>query len=206
MPRAAYSEDDRERIRKTLITAALKLMAKQGVRHTTVEQIYQAAGISRTFFYSFFPTKEDLVLETLYYQQPRILSHARKLMDDPELTWRQAAERFLYDCCYGEKSGIAVLTLEDQQAIFRRLSEESMRTFRERQRRLFGRLLQCFGIQADEENVSLFVNISLTAMIVRRAIPETLPLFIPEAAEKTVAFQINAILDELEKMRALRPR
>ena len=38
-------------------------------------------------------------------------------------------------------------------------------------------------------------------MIVRRAIPNTLPLFVPEAADETVEFQINAIVDCLEAMR-----
>ena len=72
MPKVAYSEKDRERIRTELIAVGLELMAKQGVQHTTVEQIYKKVGISRTFFYSFFSTKEDLVVEALYWQQPKI--------------------------------------------------------------------------------------------------------------------------------------
>ena len=59
MPRVAYSEKDKERIRTALITVGLELMAKQGIQHTTVEQVYKKVGISRTFFYSFFSTKED---------------------------------------------------------------------------------------------------------------------------------------------------
>ena len=38
-------------------------------------------------------------------------------------------------------------------------------------------------------------------MIVRRAIPETMPLFVPEAADETVAFQIKAIVDFLEPLK-----
>lgn len=104
MPRVAYSEKDKERIRTALITVGLELMAKQGIQHTTVEQVYKKVGISRTFFYSFFSTKEDLVLETLYWQQPRIVEYVQKLMADPALTWRDTVKKFLYDCCYGEKS------------------------------------------------------------------------------------------------------
>lgn len=202
MPRVAYSEADRERIRQELVTTALELMAKQGIQHTTVEQIYQAVGISRTFFYSFFPAKEDLIVETLYLQQPRILAYVRQLAEDPSLSWREAVTRFLYDCCYGERSGIAVLTVEEQQMLFRRLSPESYRTFREKQGRLFGEILKEFGIRPDRERISLFTNISLTAMIVRRAIPATMPLFVPEAADATVDFQIRAIVDCLERLRA----
>ena len=74
MPKVAYSQEDRVRIRQELAAAALELIAKNGIQRTTVEQIYKKAGISRTFFYSFFPTKEDLIVEALYLQQPRILA------------------------------------------------------------------------------------------------------------------------------------
>ena len=201
MPKVGYSEEERERIRAALVTTALDHMARQGIQHTTVEQIYTAGGISRTFFYTFFPTKEDLIVETLYLQQPKILAYARSLMDDPALTWREGVERFLYACCYGERNGIAVLTVEDQQRLFRRLSPESYRLFRERQLRLFGDLLEIFGVRADTASVRLFTNVSLLAMVTRRAIPATLPLFVPEAADETVAFQIHAIADALASMR-----
>ena len=206
MPRVAYSEEDRIHIREALMTTALELMARQGVQHTTVEQIYRAVGISRTFFYTFFSSKEDLIVETLYLQQPKILAYAQELMDNPALSWREGVRQFFYSCCYGEQSGIAVLTIEEQQLIFRRLSPESYHTFRERQARLFGRLLECFGIQASPERISLLTNISLTAIIVRRAIPETLPLFVPEAADETIAFQIEAILNCLEALKETYPR
>ncbi len=205
MPKVAYSEEDRVRIREALISSALDLMAKQGIQHTTVEQVYKAVGISRTFFYSFFPTKEDLIVETLYLQQPKILAYAQSLMADPSLSWREGVRKFLYSCCYGEQHGIAVLTIEEQQQLFRRLSPDSRKLFREKQLLLFGRLLECFGIRADRDRVALFTNLSLTIMVIRRAIPHTLPLFVPEAADETVAFQIDAILNRLETQREPAP-
>ena len=201
MPKVAYSEEDREKIRERLILAALERMSSQGIQHTTVEQIYQEVGISRSFFYSFFPTKEDLVVETLYFQQPRVLALARRRMYDPALGWRQGVTQFLNACCYGEKSGIAVLSIEDQQRIFRRLSPESARAFRERQIRLFGSLLECFGVNPNQRRVALFTNLCLTVLIIRRAIPETLPFFVPEAADESVACQIRGIVDLLEGFR-----
>ena len=201
MPRIAYSDEDRKRIRAELVRVGLELMTKQGIQHTTVEQIYKKVGISRTFFYSFFPTKEDLIVETLYLQQPKIIEFAGRLMSDADLSWREAVKRFLYACCYGEKNGIAVLTVEEQQLIFRRLSKESYAVFREKQMRLFGEILRCFGIKAEREDIELFTNISLTVMVIRRAFPDTLPLVVTEAMDDTVNFQINAIVDALEKMR-----
>lgn len=201
MPRVAYSEEDRAHIRQDLIAAGLELMAKNGIQRTTVEQIYKKVGISRTFFYSFFPTKEDLIVETLYLQQPKIIAYVKSLMDDSTLSWQEAVRKFLYTCCYGEENGIAVLTIEEQQLIFRHLSPESYRVFREKQLRLFGQILEAFGIKADKSRIDLFTNLSLMVMVVRRAIPDTLPLFVPEAADETVAFQINVIVDALERLK-----
>ena len=122
-------------------------------------------------------------------------------MEDPALSWRDAVRQFLRACCYGEENGIAVLTIEEQQLLFRRLSRESYQTFREKQRRLFGQILEQFGIQASAERIALFTNLSLTVMVIRRAIPGTLPLFVPEAVDETVNFQINAIVDALEQLK-----
>lgn len=202
MPKVAYSEEDREQIRQALITVSYELMTKQGIQHTTVEQIYKKVGISRTFFYSFFPTKEDLIVEMLYFQQPKIIAYVRELMADPALSWREGVLKFLRACCYGEKSGIAVLTIEEQQLIFSRLSKESYQEFRRKQKHLFGAILETMGIEADTGRINLFTNLSLTAIMVRRAVPGTLPLFVPEAVEETVDFQLNAIADALEKLKA----
>lgn len=202
MPKVAYSEEDRARIRMQLLTVGLDLMAKQGIQHTTVEQVYKKVGISRTFFYSFFPTKEDLIVETLYLQQPKIIQYVQRLMTDSALSWRDAVKQFLHACCYGEKNGIAVMTVEEQQLLFRRLSSESYQMFRQKQLHLFGEILENFGIRADAARINLFTNLSLTIMVIRRAIPDTLPLFVPEAVDETVDFQLDAIVDALEKWKA----
>ena len=102
MPKVAYSEEERADIRKNLIAAGLDLMAKQGIQHTTIQQIYERVGISRTFFYTFFSTKEEFVVEMLYVQQPKIIAYTETLMRDPNLSWRDAVKKFLHSCCYGE--------------------------------------------------------------------------------------------------------
>ena len=201
MPKVGYSEEEREQIRKDLLTTALELMAKQGIQHTTVEQIYKKVGISRTFFYTFFPTKEDLVVETLYLQQPKVLDFARKLVSDPTLSWREAVTQFLHTCCYGERNGIAIMTTEEQQMTFRRLSPESYDTFRRKQVALFGGILEIFGVKANADRIALFTNLSLAVMILRRASPGTLPMLVPEAVDETVRFQIRSIVDCLEEMK-----
>ena len=73
MPKVAYSEEERQQIRDDLIRTALELMAKQGIQHTTVEQIYKKVGISRTFFYSFFLPKRIWSLKPFIISSPKSL-------------------------------------------------------------------------------------------------------------------------------------
>ena len=201
MPKVSYSEEEREKIRDALVDAGLDLMTKQGIQHTTVEQIYKKVGISRTFFYTFFPTKEDLIVEARYLQQPEIIEYAQKLMDDPSRSWREGVKQFLHSCCYGEKYGIAVLSIEEQQLIFKRLSERAYHTFRQRQFLLFNGVLNTFGICVNAAQTQLMVNLFLSVVVICKALPGTLPLLVPEAADETVDFQIESIVDYLEKQK-----
>ena len=57
MPKVAYSEEEREQIRESLIVTGLELMAKQGIQHTTVEQIIERWESPVHFFIPFFPQR-----------------------------------------------------------------------------------------------------------------------------------------------------
>ena len=115
MPRKTYSVQERERIKEKLLTTVIQLIVERGLIHSSVDLLCKKVGISKTFFYTLFSSKEELVLQALRHQQPRLLSRAQALMDDPALTWRQGAEQFLRDCCYGTRSSIAVLSIEEEQ-------------------------------------------------------------------------------------------
>lgn len=47
----------------------------------------------------------------------------------------------------------------------------------------------------------MFTNLSLTVMVSAGLCLKNLPFLVPEAADATVEFQINAIVDLLEKMK-----
>ena len=153
------------------------------------------------------------ILERKTYKHDKMDIELRKTVDSGEekallLSEKNkalAVKQFLNSCCYGEKNGIAILTIEEQKLIFRRLSDENYEIFRRKQSLLFGKILECFGIKADKNRIALFTNLSLTAMIVCRAIPDTLPLFVPEVARETVDFQIEAIIDRLEQLKEDNP-
>ena len=201
MPRKAYSDREREQIREKLLASAIRLIVERGLVHSSVDRLCKEVEISKTFFYSLFSSKEELVLQALRYQQPFLLRRAQALMDDPALTWRQGAEQFLRDCCYGTRSSIAVLSIEEEQEAYRCLTPENFPVFRRDQLVFFGQVLAILGIPAGAVEPRLFGNLALAMMMVYKAIPDTMPFLFPEVAEDMVEFQIKALVNELERAR-----
>lgn len=87
MARKSYSDKEREQVKESLMITVLQCIVKQGLVHSSIDTLCKKVGISKTFFYSFFPSKEELVLQALRYQQPKLLRYAQELMNDPKLSW-----------------------------------------------------------------------------------------------------------------------
>lgn len=64
--------------RNTVVAAALDLFAKQGFESTSVEQIAQAAGVSRSTFFRQFGGKDDVV----FTDHDELLSRLRQYLSD----------------------------------------------------------------------------------------------------------------------------
>ena len=203
MPRKAYSPQEREQVREALMVTVIQCIVERGLIHSSIETLCGKVGISKTFFYSFFPSKEELVLHALRYQQPKLLNYARQLMEDSALSWRAGVETFLKNCCYGAKSGVAVLSIEEEQQVRHCLSEENFQAFRRDQVIFYGKLLSIFGLPVDSIDPRLFGNLALAMMMVYKAIPDTMPFLFPEVAEDMVEFQVKALVDEMERARAV---
>ena len=201
MPRKVYSDEEREQVKEALMSTVIQCIVERGLIHSSIETLCRKVGISKTFFYSFFPSKEELVLHALWYQQPRLLDYARQLMEDPALSWRAGVETFLKNCCYGAESGVAVLSIEEEQQARRCLSEENFQAFRQDQVSFYGKLLSIFGLPVDSIDPRLFGNLALSMMMVHKAIPDTMPFLFPEVAEDMVEFQVKALVDEMERIR-----
>ena len=201
MARKSYSEQEREQIRDKLLIAVLECIAERGLIHSSIDVMCRKAGISKTFFYRFFSSKEELVLQALRYQQPKLLSYAQSLMDNTDLSWRESVKAFLTNCCYGAKTGVAVLSIEDEKEIRSCLSEENFQAFRQDQVIFYRNLLTIFGLPVDSIDPRLFGNLALSMMMVHKAIPDTMPFLFPEVAEEMVTFQVDALLDEMERVK-----
>lgn len=79
----AFSDNEKELIRKKLVEVAQECLLKYGVRKTTVDQIVQMAGISKGSFYNFYASKEILFFIVLEeYQKSIIYEFTNKLQEE----------------------------------------------------------------------------------------------------------------------------
>ena len=201
MPRKSYSIEERQRVKEALMTTVLQCIIDRGLIHSSIDILCRKVGISKTFFYTFFSSKEELVIQALRYQQPKLICYAQSLMDDPNLSWREGVKIFLKNCCYGAKNGVAVLSIEEEVEIFRCLSAENYNTFQQEQIVFYSKLLSVFGLPVNSIDPRLFGNMALSMMMVYKAIPDTMPFLFSEVAEDMVEFQVNALIDEMERVK-----
>lgn len=197
----AYSHQEKEHIKEALLTAVLQSLAERGLIHSSIDILCKRVGISKTFFYTLFPSKEKLILQALRYQQPKLLNYAQQLMNSPDMDWKDAVSLFLQNCCYGAKTGIAVLSIEEEQEIYRSLSQESFYSFQKNQLDFYTGLLEIFGLPKDTIDPRLFGNLALSMMMIYKGIPRSLPFLFQEVAIDMVNFQINALVSEMERIK-----
>lgn len=92
-PRTSLRARTRQAMRDEVSAIAIRLFAEQGCDNTTVEQIAAEAGLSRTTFFRYFGTKEDVVLTWVEELGPVLAATfaARPAGEDP---WRSLRRTF----------------------------------------------------------------------------------------------------------------
>lgn len=202
MSRKAYSEEERERLRKQLLSITLKSIIERGVVHSSINYLCKELGISKTFFYSFYSSKEELILDAIRYQQPKLIAFAEALMADEKQSWLEALEVFLRRCCEGSQNGIAVLSIEDEQEVYKCLSEDNFKAFQQDQLVFYKKIMEIFTISTDNINPKLFGNMVLAMIMTYKAIPNTMPFLFSDVADEMVEFHLQAILAAAVKSKA----
>ena len=87
--RPGLRERKKARTRAAIQEHALRLFKAQGYAETTIEQIADAADVSQSTFFRYFPTKEDVVLHDEL--DPRLIASLRE--QPPELSPVEAVRR-----------------------------------------------------------------------------------------------------------------
>lgn len=199
MSRKAYSPQQRADVRAALVQTAVRSIAGQGMVHTTIDMLCKEAGISKTFFYTFFPGKEALAIQVLCRQRTTMLERAREVVRAAP-GWRAGLERVFDLFFHGSQNGVFTLELEDVQHLFRHMTPEEQREFWEGLSEFYRALLALWDIPASQQEYQLVQNMVSTLLLAYHSrLYASLP-FAPGLEEETMSLQVKLIIDYLEDL------
>ena len=188
MSRKAYSEEEREGIRVGLMDRAMTLFSEKGIRDTNIDEIYTPLGISKTFFYSFFPTKSHLAISIVEREMARIGELFR------DNVWKYGAENGMRETFREVISGrYYVLSMDDQAYLRSQMTEEDLMRFRNDVIVLFSDMLYTVGVPASGLDPRVFCNLVMSVLTTRMADENSLVLTYPEASDDTTDIQLEQL-------------
>jgi AcrR family transcriptional regulator len=82
MPKA-FSEREKELIRKRLLEQGYKQFSTYGLKKTNIGELTETAGISKGAFYSFYPSKEVLFMDVIEEAEGRVRQELLAVIDQP---------------------------------------------------------------------------------------------------------------------------
>jgi AcrR family transcriptional regulator len=128
MPKA-FSEQEKDWIRNQLLEQGYKLFAAYGLKKTNIEELAQAAGISKGAFYLFFESKETLFMDVIELAEQRFRQEILAAINQPGSTPRArllAIFRRAFDLAE-TMPVLQFLTGSDYEFLFRRVPPEKLR-------------------------------------------------------------------------------
>lgn len=164
----AFSDNEKEIIRKRLKEAAIDCLQRFGVRKTTVDELVRMAGISKGAFYLFYPTKEILIFEVMTDFQLKLQN---KLLETVNSAKKQltsdAISNFLFDMMKEVDNSFMMTIVQngDIEYLQRKLPEEILARHQLDDDLILGELCKSLPLPLTKDKVELFsASLRATAM------------------------------------------
>jgi AcrR family transcriptional regulator len=125
MPKA-FTEQEKELIRKRLLEQGHKQFSAYGLRKTNIEELTEAAGISKGAFYLFYASKEALFMDVVEQVEHRFRQEIFAMVDLPGSSPRARLFAIFHKAFRLVKAIplLQFLTGSDYDLLFRRLPPE----------------------------------------------------------------------------------
>jgi AcrR family transcriptional regulator len=126
MPKA-FTEQEKELIRKRLLEQGHKQFSAYGLRKTNIEELAEASGISKGAFYLFYKSKEALFMEVVEQIEERLRQELFAMIDLPGPSPRSRLFAILHQAFHSVKTIplLRFLTGSDFDLLIRRVPPET---------------------------------------------------------------------------------
>ena len=171
MPKA-FTEQEKELIRKRLLEQGYKQFSAYGLRKTNIEELAEASGISKGAFYLFYASKEALFMDVVEQVEQRFRQELFAMVDVPGPSPRARLFALLHHAFHRVKTIplLQFLTGSDYDLLIRRVPPETFQEHVAHDRAFINELItrcQNAGIPIrvrPEEMISLLYPLVLTIL------------------------------------------
>lgn len=202
MSRKAYSQEERTALKAKLHQFALNIYLKKGIQNVKLPEILHLAGISKPFFYTFYPSLGDLIIDIIDDQRMEILAILSQTQADDTLDWGGKIEAFLKTLLHHREHRLFILSPEEEVWLYQRLTKKSFDAFQSMQIQFYGELMKTWSVPFTAAAPQVIGNYLLSLIIIRNNAPKSLPFLFHDYLDETADLQIQLLIDYLDALRS----
>lgn len=120
-----FSVSERENLRVRMLEVGFPLLKEHGMTHMSVDKITAAAGIGKSTFYNFFPSKEAFVYELICHERKLFLQYIGDVLHGREKMTEAEGREIIKKIIFSENSVYQYLTPEDERKLIAAFPKET---------------------------------------------------------------------------------
>ena len=118
MPPRVFTEEEREKLRISMLEQAIPLLEEYGLVHMSVDKITKKVGIGKSTFYNFFSSKEEYVSYALEYNRKKTLDELDKKFPPGKKMKPAEVFQMWFTTLLSSNSIYKKFSAEDERAIY----------------------------------------------------------------------------------------
>ena len=134
MSKKGYSKEEREQVGRDLLAVGLEMLSQRGLKGTTLQDILQAVGISKPFFYgNYYSSLAELVIHIINYEITLLLREVQQSAENQDMSLEEMIHHFLDMVTHSCQHHFFVMTQEEELRVQKHLSPEDFNIYQQRQ-------------------------------------------------------------------------
>ena len=157
-----------------------------GPKGTTLQDILQAVGISKPFFYgNYYSSLAQLVLHIINYENMLLLREVQESVRNQDMSLEEMIHHFLDMVTHSRQYHFFVMTQEEEMWVYKHLSPEEFETYQQGQEQFYEQVLALWHIPQEKCRPKELGNLILSVVLTYNSAARSLPFFLPEELERT---------------------
>lgn len=145
------TEKERKELREALYVHTIKLIKEKGLKKITVEDIIQSVGIAKGTFYTYYKSKEELLLHVIQKSEEALFQVVLTI-DFNQGDFYETIVHTLKEIYLAEDSVVLYIKPEDITALVEKLPKKIEQSVEQKQANNFNRIAALFGIDKNDKH------------------------------------------------------